>query len=508
MIARHARTDLAGREGSRRGFVLPVVLAVLVILTLAVYQLAERTTTQRSISRSLVERKKADLAARSAADIVLALAADPLFGPAVLDDGATFDLPDGTRVTLLRIATDGSGPQPGVASEAAKLNVNLLVDGFGIDGEQLAVFVGDTDAGTADLVVDMIDSDATPSALGDESGLSGMPLRNRPLDTLDDLLLVPGITAAQVYGEDANRNGLLDANEDDGDESPPLDNADGVLDFGWQRLLTTQLRESNVQPDGSPKVNLNADDLTEIQAGLEATGMFTAEQIEFILAARTDGLGSGVTGTGMQEIEGADGPGGGGTGGAGGAGGADGAAGGRSGGPSDDPADETAATPQFRLQTIGSLLNPLDSGGASPFADDYPSLGNLYLHAALSDVETLPGRLDLNAVDTDLLGRLLEDEALASTITQRRDRLSLVDLLIDGVMTPADFDGIERVATVSGQTFRFQAVGFRPNGPAVRYEFLIDAAQPTLPRIIEQRDLSELGLAIDRSVFDPDFVAE
>ena len=41
-----------------------------------------------------------------------------------------------------------------------------------------------------------------------------------------------GLQRRIVYGEDANLNGLLDQNEDDGDQSFPPDNSDGQLDTG------------------------------------------------------------------------------------------------------------------------------------------------------------------------------------------------------------------------------------------------------------------------------------
>lgn len=73
--------------------------------------------------------------------------------------------------------------------------------------------------------------------------------KNGPLDTVEELLLVKGWTAAAIYGEDVNRNGLLDANEDDGEASfPEYDNADGVLNPGIAPFVTVWSREP--QPAG------------------------------------------------------------------------------------------------------------------------------------------------------------------------------------------------------------------------------------------------------------------
>ncbi len=61
---------------------------------------------------------------------------------------------------------------------------------------------------------------------------------NGPLASVEELLLVKGFTGDIVYGEDANMNGRLDPNEDDGDESLPADSGDGRLDRGLKALVT------------------------------------------------------------------------------------------------------------------------------------------------------------------------------------------------------------------------------------------------------------------------------
>jgi hypothetical protein len=47
---------------------------------------------------------------------------------------------------------------------------------------------------------------------------------------VDEVRLVYGATLEILYGEDVNRNGILDPNENDGDVTLPLDNADGRID--------------------------------------------------------------------------------------------------------------------------------------------------------------------------------------------------------------------------------------------------------------------------------------
>jgi len=88
-----------------------------------------------------------------------------------------------------------------------------------------------------------LDADDTARAEGAEQEYyDGLPrpytVRNGPLDTIEELLLVRGFTPARFYGEDANQNFRLDPNEDDGDERTPADNKDGKLDLGLRPFLT------------------------------------------------------------------------------------------------------------------------------------------------------------------------------------------------------------------------------------------------------------------------------
>jgi DNA uptake protein ComE-like DNA-binding protein len=81
-----------------------------------------------------------------------------------------------------------------------------------------------------------------------------------------------------LYGEDANLNGVLDPNENDGDASPPLDNRDGHLDPGILEYLTVWSGEST-----SSRTNLN--DAQQLAIVLEdALGVDRANQVLLSLA--------------------------------------------------------------------------------------------------------------------------------------------------------------------------------------------------------------------------------
>lgn len=120
-------------------------------------------------------------------------------------------------------------------------------------------------------------------------------MRNGPLSAVEELLLVPGMTNLIFVGEDANHNGELDDNEDDGDESPPDDNEDGKLQLGIRDFLSVQSGLSN-ERIGKP--NLNSAPFEVIQAmvwGEEESGDHAQTVAEKIVKYRNgsdDMLGS------------------------------------------------------------------------------------------------------------------------------------------------------------------------------------------------------------------------
>ena len=54
-----------------------------------------------------------------------------------------------------------------------------------------------------------------------------------------------------LYGEDANLNGMLDPNENDGMTLPPYDNQDGILDPGVFEYVTTWSHEATLGTNGT-----------------------------------------------------------------------------------------------------------------------------------------------------------------------------------------------------------------------------------------------------------------
>jgi type II secretory pathway component PulK len=68
--------------------------------------------------------------------------------------------------------------------------------------------------------------------------------KNTNFESVAELRLVTGAFLDILFGEDANRNGILDLNENDGDASTPSDNRDGRLDAGLFEYVTVYTRQA------------------------------------------------------------------------------------------------------------------------------------------------------------------------------------------------------------------------------------------------------------------------
>ena len=144
----------------------------------------------------------------------------------------------------------------GLANESNKINLNSASQ------EMLQRLPGMT-AELAASIIDWRDSDSevTTSGAEDEYYLlqsNAYHCKNAPLETVDEILLIKGASEEMLYGEDTNLNGILDDCENDGDESDPPDNRNGRLDAGFYDYVTVYSVESNLDGQGSARININS----------------------------------------------------------------------------------------------------------------------------------------------------------------------------------------------------------------------------------------------------------
>ncbi|MFN6152236.1 MAG: general secretion pathway protein GspK, partial [Planctomyces sp.] len=297
--------------GRRRGFVLLVVTVVVILLSLAAYSYLGEMDTENRAASMFGRDVEARMAAESGVEYVAAQIA-------LRQTDATLDLYDDSsmfsrqpmggggeargqvRFSVLSPGMVGSVdslPRAGLTTETAKFNVNRLLElendtDETTDPYTAVSFVPNMTEDICNAILDWIDSDEEARAGGAESSTYealAVPYsaRNAPMQSIDELLQVQGVTPQLFYGEDANRNGRMDPNEDDGAESPPTDDQDGTLDFGLRDYLTVSSRERNIQTTGEQKINLNNGIVAEMFDFLEES--FDTETATFVTGYRLTG---------------------------------------------------------------------------------------------------------------------------------------------------------------------------------------------------------------------------
>jgi DNA uptake protein ComE-like DNA-binding protein len=98
------------------------------------------------------------------------------------------------------------------------------------------------------------------NAINQDNFLSQLdpPRHNKgaPFESVDELRLVNGAMLDLVLGEDTNRNGVLESNEDDGEISAPRDDQDGQLLAGLFEYVTVYSSQPNTTPTGATRLNV------------------------------------------------------------------------------------------------------------------------------------------------------------------------------------------------------------------------------------------------------------
>jgi DNA uptake protein ComE-like DNA-binding protein len=257
----------------QRGIALVVTIAIVLALASLLFVFARQMQTEALASRNHVSATEARLIAEGVARAIVADLADSI---------ATGQPPELTLVTpeggvvgegaywIIRPNFEDDRTQDyGLVREGAKVNINTAP-------VELLEGLPDVTPDIAAAIVDWRDADSDVTSNGAEAGYylsqrpSCMP-KDGPFDTLGELLLVRNVTRDMLYGEDRNRNGVLDDNENDAGDLGPSDNGDGKLDRGLYDLLTVYSREPNTVPGTTePRVNVNDAQFNEIQTSLQA----------------------------------------------------------------------------------------------------------------------------------------------------------------------------------------------------------------------------------------------
>jgi hypothetical protein len=302
---------------TRSGVVLIIVLIVVVILALAAYTFTELMITHREATEHAGRQAQSRLLVDSGVDSVRRfLMQDKLTrfdagglydNPFMFQGQLVLDDPDPNlrgRFTVLAPLLDDEGYpgglRYGLENESARINLNALMwlesqPGMEGAGRSLLMALPNMTEDVADAILDYIDEDPEPREFGaeDEYYFELDPpylAKNAPLDTVEELLLVRGVTPQLLFGADANRNGVLDAGEaaaadelaTTGAGSAMVDMANGSMDRGWSAYLTLWSMERNVNELGEPRIFINQDDMQALHEQLSA--YFNEEWANFIVS--------------------------------------------------------------------------------------------------------------------------------------------------------------------------------------------------------------------------------
>jgi hypothetical protein len=385
------------------------------------------------------------------------------------------------------------GVRYGLQDESCRLNLNTLLAAEkakkGSARTILLALPGMTEQ-IADSILDWIDADSDVREYGAETETYASlsppyAPKNAPLDTIEELLLVNGVTPWLLFGCDANRNGRIDAGEPDASSIPGVDNSDGSMTQGWAAYLTLYSMEKNVKADGTPKIDLNGSDLQKLNDDLtEAVGEAAAT---FIIAYRQNGPDTSkakATANATVAI---------------------------------DPKAKGTKPTKFKtiLDLVGAKVSIKTTKNkktttttlASPFPD-VPGATSTFLtplmeNCTINPSPIIPGRININQAPRVVLAGIpgmtseMVDQIISQRVVNPKDadtsRRYETWLLDDGIVTLDQMKSLMPFVTGGGSVYRAQVIGyFDEGGPAARLEVVIDAtASP--PRVVFWRDISHLG---------------
>lgn len=294
----------------RRGVLLIIVLVTLVLVTLGAYSFTSLMIVEEEAARLGIRQVQSKYLADSGVDYSRLFLVNDL--ATIREKGGLWDNPacfqaipvgidpdDPGQVGRFSVVSpsmdaDGNpeGYRFGLMDESNKINVNTLVFADSWvpgGGRQLLMALPNMNESIADAILDWIDGDEEVREYGCEAsyynGLSpAYGAKNGPLDSLDELLLVRGVSPQMLFGMDSNRNGVIDQSELDASGGSSLE-ADALL--GWAAYLTLHSKETNLNSEGLERVNLNNPDLNQLYSDLRSA--FNEEWTRFIIQYRING---------------------------------------------------------------------------------------------------------------------------------------------------------------------------------------------------------------------------
>jgi hypothetical protein len=503
----------------RSGSVLLAVLIVLPLLFLAAAQFGELMLQEYAAADSAMKAMQARALAKSGVNYCAVYLTNPTavsgnFNGNVYSNTGAFqniqvNNADGTTAGRFSIvapydynASTGTNSQSGfrygVIDESSKININALAQSSLSDTQFYQVLLNlnpnTMTQQISDSIRDWIDKDDTARTNGAENTyyqalMPAYSCKNAPLDTVEEMLLIQGITPQVLFGSDWNRNGSQDPGEDSGSGWDP-----GIAPY-----ITVYSRELNVDSTNNPRINLKGSNLTTIHDSLvTAVGQSVADFIVLYLGTQgtpTPGGGGRAAQASAQDIStkvqallkdtNYKAP------------------AGLSSVFQLLTANVTFQTGTGRNMKTVQVTNPL-----SDKSQQSTVLATLLDKTTTSSAKEFPGRVNVLTASETVLNAFVGIGGLTSTDVQsilqsRPDPTqgtptdtvyqSLAWLIVDANLTATKVQALETYFTSRSTVYRVQSIGYFDNGgPYARVEAVIDTTNG-YPRIVMWRDLSELG---------------
>jgi DNA uptake protein ComE-like DNA-binding protein len=266
------RRTAARRE--RRGTIFIAAMWVLVALVGLVLVMSRWARVEAKASANRLAEAQAAFAERAGEQYVLYQVASTGTDATFSSQAIPQQVPVGDAYFwVTRPDRDGDGLQDfGVDDEGGKINLNTA------SATTLLMLPGMT-PDVADAIVDWRDQDDNPQPYGAESDYYGSlpsPYRakNAPFETVEELLLVKGVTPELLYGMDANRNGFLDEEELAAGGTGASFNASNDTSRGWLPFLSVTGPGNAAQQGQQQLTNVNGNHLQPVvvvlRGGLDA----------------------------------------------------------------------------------------------------------------------------------------------------------------------------------------------------------------------------------------------
>jgi DNA uptake protein ComE-like DNA-binding protein len=292
-----------------------------------------------------------------------------------------------------------------------------------------------------------------------------------PFETVDELRLLYGADMDTLIGEDLNRNGVLDPNEND-------ENHNSLLDPGVLECVTVYSREPSTNVDGAVRLNIRtlSTSSSEPLRSLLATNLTTAraEQILQQLGLVTSAGPPGAAANSAQR----------------------------------NTSNRAVATAAAAAATV-TFNSPLDFYLKSGMTVD--EFGGIANKITVANGAYIEGRVNINTASAAVLACLpgvSDTPDLAQTLVTYRetnpDKLTSIAWIVDalGQDNTSTLSALRTNDCITTLSYQFTAdvAALGPYGRGYRRaRFVFDTCDGT-PKIIYRQDLSHLGWALGQDV--------